>query len=260
MKTETKNIENKTKEKIFLENLRDTKEIFNKLGIKFWLDWGTLLGAVREGKIIEWDHDVDLGLMAEDFEKNASVFSEMKKKGFFLKEPVISEPKLFVLNFWRSGYNVGIWPYYGLDKNKLKVFHYYSVSKNLIAHFLWYLWCSLECRRGIYVPINKFKLIVATSIKIFTHLLPEKIKPPLIKIIKKIFVKKNYFKPLEIIVPQHYFENFKTIKFYDMEFEIPFNSEGYLEYKYGPDWRVPKKKWDWVKEDRSVVKKTKIVR
>lgn len=173
-KANNKNFDNK--EEIHIENLREIKEIFDKFNIKFWLDWGTLLGAVREGKIIEWDHDVDLGLMAEDLKRNISVFSEIKKRGFFLKEPLISEPKLLVLNFWRFGCNVGIWPYYESGKDNFAGFHSNLASNSRIAYFLWYLWCSLECGGGINMPINKFKLIVAIFVKHFTRLLPEKIK------------------------------------------------------------------------------------
>lgn len=247
-----KNIGARTKEEIFLENLKDIKEIFDKYNIQFWLDWGTLLGAVREGKIIEWDHDIDLGIMAKGFKKNISVFSEMKKRGFSLKEPLILEPKLFVLNLWKSGYNVGIWPYYESEKDTLKGFHSNLALCSWIVHLLWYLWCSLECGVRINMPINKFKFIVAFFIKHFTRLLPKKLKTLLIKILKKIFIKKNYLVPLEAVVPKHYFEKFKTIKFYNMKFKIPFDAEGYLEYKYGPEWKIPKRKWDWVNEDGAV--------
>ena len=252
MKRKSKNIEHKTKEEIFLENLRDIKEIFDKHNIKFWLDWGTLLGAVREGKIIEWDHDIDLGIMAEDFKKNTSVFSEIKKRGFFLKEPLILEPKVLVLNVWRFGYNVGIWPYSIMDKDALVAFHGGKVSRNPIARSSWFLWRLLECDGRISMPINKFQFVAALFIKHFILLLPRKSKKLLVKIVKKILTENNYLIPLRIVVPKHYFERFKTVKFYDMEFKVPSDAEGYLEYKYGPDWKTPKRKWAWANEDGAV--------
>lgn len=49
--------------------LRKLKELCNKIGIKFWLYSGTLLGAMRHGGFIPWDDDVDVGIMRNDLHK-----------------------------------------------------------------------------------------------------------------------------------------------------------------------------------------------
>jgi phosphorylcholine metabolism protein LicD len=51
----------------------------------WWLDFGTLLGFYRDGKIIDWDSDLDVGILHEDFYKNKQeIENKVKNYGFYL--------------------------------------------------------------------------------------------------------------------------------------------------------------------------------
>ena len=52
------------------EVLFEAKKILEDLEIPFFLIYGSCLGAVREGKILECDTDIDLGIYLEDLQPN----------------------------------------------------------------------------------------------------------------------------------------------------------------------------------------------
>jgi len=55
--------------KIAEKNLLSVKKILDDLAIPFWLQFGTCLGAVRDGALIPHDRDVDLGLYKDIVEQ-----------------------------------------------------------------------------------------------------------------------------------------------------------------------------------------------
>ena len=58
------------------------KDIFDRHDVKFWLIYGTLLGAIRDGDLIPWDRDIDIGTFESDAEKRWPAILEMLDNGF----------------------------------------------------------------------------------------------------------------------------------------------------------------------------------
>ena len=61
--------------------------ILQKNNIKYWLCYGTLLGAIRENDIISYDYDFDLGCLVTDYDRIMALNKYIKKDGYKFINP-----------------------------------------------------------------------------------------------------------------------------------------------------------------------------
>lgn len=68
--------------KIAQENLSLVKSVLDRHQIRFWLAWGTCLGAIRERDFIAHDGDIDIEVLSADVEKLTALIPEFSALGF----------------------------------------------------------------------------------------------------------------------------------------------------------------------------------
>ena len=74
-----------------VDHITEISRELQKAGAEFFLDFGTLLGITREGKIISWDDDIDMGIYItdkfswDDLEKAMNSLGYKKNHQFILE-------------------------------------------------------------------------------------------------------------------------------------------------------------------------------
>ena len=232
------------------------KEVLDEEAIEFWLECGTLLGAVRDRKIISWEHDLDFGAFRIKFPYNLQklIKEKLSVRGF---KVVIYKNHMNI----RISKSEEIWAdinYYDIINENAIVPH--IKPKNLIGKLL-----SIFCNSLLnsYYHINSYKhensfikyllgiiiRMVFISIScILLTLLRQRLAEDIYSVYKKIGSKDVWW-----VVPSHYLTNLSRIKFYGKEFKIPFKVDDYLVYRYGRNWRIPKKDWVTERDDGAVL-------
>ena len=75
-----------------LEVLEEVKRVCGIIGIKFFADWGTLLGAVRHHGFIPWDDDMDIAMLRKDYMRFLSEAPALLEKYYEIKS-VYNDPE-----------------------------------------------------------------------------------------------------------------------------------------------------------------------
>jgi lipopolysaccharide cholinephosphotransferase len=226
-------------EKLAVENLRAVKDVFDRNEIDFWLEHGTLLGAVRDGKILNWDSDVDLGAWYTLPSHFTVTFDEFKKLGF----NVVLNPKQGVVTMWKGDCNINL--------------NFYRRRSG----YAWTTWIpdnESKLRRILQrgMNISNFRSYAikennaAGKSKHFLSMLPSALKRQLADFSWLALRSFGYMVP--VVIPAHYFEQLSSISFYGMQFRVPSDVKKYLEYRYGADWRTPNKNWVYYRDDGAV--------
>lgn len=129
------NFSSKTEEKA-IKLLFDVKNIFDELSLNYWIEGGTLLGAVRDKKLIPWDHDIDMGTINKS-DKDIQKLIQKLKKNFYVSVKGFKE----IEGVWNLGkYRVlKVYPRKNIffkDKLCIDIFIYYK-DKDFYKYVVW---------------------------------------------------------------------------------------------------------------------------
>jgi len=238
------------KEKLAIEALKQVCKVLDNQNIEYWLDMGTLLGAIRNGKIIEWDSDIDLSAWYKNYLKIASACIRLTDDGFEVHFRTRSEIAIkknncrISINFYTLSNNKAIIDF-ARQKNQI------GYLIRIITHYLNLFLISSNYSKINFKSRTLTKILIKISINmhgiIRENLINGMIKEIIFSIDKRIG--SNY---IYSIVPKHYFLNLENIKFYGVNYKIPGETEKYLSHRYGKNWKKPKRDYVFYEDDCSI--------
>ncbi len=161
------------------------KPVLEECAQDWWLDYGTLLGCVREGKIISHDIDLDFGVLLKDnLSDDGSFQKSMEQAGFVLINKTTVE-------------GVVTMEQYHINDIGFDIFYYRKENDKLVTN-IWYGTYTIMPKRIAYEKNTGY-----LSETTFTY------------------------------------TDTKTVKFYEVDCQIPTNYDLYLKEHFGGDYMTP---------------------
>jgi len=218
-------------QKRMLEILIEFDKLAKKHNLTYWLDHGTLLGAVRHKGFIPWDDDLDISMPREDYEKFKKLKHELPEWIFFqTKENEPSIPVHYIkLRDMNSLY---------IDK--------WEENKNIKYH------------QGIFIDIFPVNCIDKKNLFIYKYLMNfaklfsnrylrvDFLAKPLIKVMNLFHTKKGNlcvsggeYMHFVINVPKEIVFPLKEVEFEGLKFPAPNNTHLYLKSIFGDYMKLP---------------------
>ena len=211
--------------------------------MQYWIDSGTLLSIVREGKLFERDNDIDIGMWNSEIDKIPALINKLLNRGYRI-EKYFYRGQLFSLKCIpiKKERNRRLKKFTGMgncykDAREIDICLYSKTASyawNPQKHFLVNNF-SVFSLKFYYFGIKKNILYAYKSSK----------KISSIRVDKKPW--KSIMNTGTWRIPAKFFKKLSGENDFGLNF--PDNLYDYLEYRYG-NWKEPKEDWYYPKDDR----------
>ncbi len=226
----------------------DVMKITELHGILCWLNYGALLGMVRENRLLPWNNDAELSCWYDTGVSNKFklITDDLNKKGYH----AYYYSTRGAISVKIKGVNVNINCYWLEGKDAVRPHE--KPSEQGYAHYLSSVFYWIGTFIGAYpsgfLGRNKIPLSINETLKIILislfRLIPVKFRKTIfLKLIKHSINFGYVFQ--KTAIPAIYFEKHVLSEFYGEQVYIPENSKQLLRFIYGKEWKIPKENWSF---------------
>jgi len=227
------------------KNFMDAIEILNRLNLNYLVLFGTLLGLIRDGELIEWDKDVDIVCVfrsKDEVDKIINLFRKFGFKGGFQRR---LKPIFPALVFFREGgRKIDIEFVQTFEKTCYLEWYsiYVSVNSQGEATFLNNMYRAIS-----RLPFNEG--IIGSSHYQENHILLAKFSYIFAKyisfILKSALKLLNKDQKLIAEIPYECIKEKTTFNYHGKMCLIPKDPKCFLSFHYGQTWQKPIKSQRW---------------
>jgi hypothetical protein len=216
------------------KQLQEILSSFHQHEINYWLDSGTLLGLMRDGRLLESDRDLDIGIWDTELSKLQALLPGFRQAGY---------------QIYAASYQGRIFKY-NLTPGNLKKLR--TVDINIFRRYNDHAWC----------PMYYFKLSPTTEkkpqakkspLKILRSLLRSTWKALMTKITLNVHIDRLPWQPFLVIGTWWIPHSFYQQRVFSSRHQawIPAAWQDYLAFRYGC-WQEPQTDWVFYRDDRGI--------
>ena len=240
-----------------IEILEEIVRICEKHQLRYFLIYGTLIGAIRHKGFIPWDDDLDIGMPREDYEKFLRIAKEELGDSYFLQD--METQKKYWLTFAKvrknntifeetavvnmpeyihKGIFVDVFPLdYVKKKDGVLVYIQFALSKAIIE--------TLYYKAGVYKKSSLRYPTLDLLMGVFSMKTLGKLQAKIAMLQRRknatCFADFNSPRAYEkAIYPMEYFLPSQSHEFAGKTFQVPNSYDTYLRMIYGDYMQLPK--------------------
>lgn len=243
--------------KVQLDILSYVDSFCTKMGLKYYLGDGTLIGAVRHHGYIPWDDDIDIRMPRPDYNKLISIFNKKEKEGrykliapesdlaqnSFVKIVDLRTIKIEPYLNYKNGYlgvDIDVFPYDGCPSSEQEFEEWANIIRSYDKAFLYKkrIWYRALLSRAKDLCCKRLRA------KILPFMSCQKILEEIDKKFQEYPIDKScYICGVNTVdcfrVPKEAISDYEIVPFEDRQFRIPIGYDAILTAQYGNYMQLP---------------------